>query len=70
MIHSGRRYTVVSLFAGAGGMDLGLEHTGMKVIWANDIDPDACETYRMWSDAVVVEGIFQELALPPFLMLT
>ncbi len=56
MIHSGRRYTVVSLFAGAGGMDLGLEQAGMKVIWANDIDPDACETYRMWSDAVVVEG--------------
>jgi DNA (cytosine-5)-methyltransferase 1 len=49
-------YKVVSLFAGAGGMDLGLEQAGMKVIWANDIDSDSCKTYRMWSDAVVVQG--------------
>ena len=56
MIHSGLMYKVVSLFAGAGGMDLGLEQAGMKVIWANDIDSDSCKTYRMWSDAVVVQG--------------
>lgn len=37
---------IVSLFAGAGGLDLGLIKAGHKVIWANDIDKDSCETYR------------------------
>ena len=37
---------VVSLFAGAGGFDLGLVDAGHKIIWANDILEDACETYR------------------------
>ncbi len=38
--------TVVSLFAGAGGIDLGLKKSGHKIIWANDIDEDSCATYR------------------------
>lgn len=42
---------VISLFAGCGGMDLGFlmaKHPNLKfeVVWANDIDHDACETYR------------------------
>ena len=38
---------VVSLFSGCGGMDLGFIWAGYKIIWANDIDPSACETYRL-----------------------
>lgn len=49
-------YTVVSLFSGAGGLDLGFEKQGFKVIWANDINKDACDTHRLWSKAEVVEG--------------
>lgn len=49
-------YTVVSLFSGAGGLDIGFERHGFKVIWANDIDKDACDTHRLWSEAKVVEG--------------
>lgn len=37
---------VLSLFSGAGGLDLGIIMAGNKVVWANDIDPDAVETYR------------------------
>ena len=37
---------IVSLFSGAGGLDLGLTQSGHDVVWANDIDPDAVETYR------------------------
>lgn len=37
---------VVSLFSGAGGLDLGLINEGHKIIWANDIDPDAVKTYE------------------------
>ena len=37
---------IVSLFSGAGGLDLGLIQAGNEVIWANDIDKDAVETYK------------------------
>ena len=39
-------YRVVSLFSGIGGLDLGLMYNGFNVIWANDFDKYACQTYR------------------------
>ena len=38
---------IVSLFSGAGGLDLGLIQAGHQVIWANDIYQDAVATYRL-----------------------
>ena len=38
--------TSVSLFSGAGGLDLGFEMAGHSVIWANDLYADAVETYK------------------------
>ncbi len=37
---------VVSLFSGAGGLDLGLKLAGHEIVWANDIFLDAAATYR------------------------
>ena len=37
---------VVSLFSGAGGLDLGFKEAGFRLVWANDFDKDAVETYR------------------------
>ena len=37
---------VLSLFAGAGGMDLGFKNAGYDIVWANDIDADSVKTYR------------------------
>lgn len=37
---------IISLFSGAGGLDLGLVQAGHTIVWANDIDEDAVETYR------------------------
>jgi DNA (cytosine-5)-methyltransferase 1 len=51
-----RKYRVVSLFSGAGGLDMGLDRQDLKTIWANDIDKDACETHKAWSGAEVVCG--------------
>lgn len=49
-----KKYTVVSLFSGAGGMDMGFDLEGFKTIWANDFDLDSCETHKRWSGADVV----------------
>lgn len=37
---------VVSLFAGAGGMDLGFKNAGFDIVWANDFNYDATITYK------------------------
>lgn len=36
---------VISLFSGCGGLDLGFIKAGFEVIFANDIDKEACESY-------------------------
>lgn len=38
---------VVSLFSGAGGLDLGFIRAGHEIIWANDLYEDAVETYKI-----------------------
>ena len=50
------KYKLVSLFAGAGGLDMGFELQGFKTIWANDIDPDSCNTHKKWSNTNIVCG--------------
>lgn len=40
------RQKAISLFSGAGGMDVGFVQAGFEVVWANDFDKDACETYK------------------------
>ncbi len=39
-------YSVVSLFAGIGGIDLGFKQAGFDIVWANEMDHAACKTYR------------------------
>lgn len=40
-------FSSISLFTGAGGMDVGFSSAGFKPVWANDIDKDACTTYEL-----------------------
>lgn len=38
--------TAVSLFSGAGGMDVGFEKAGVRILFANEIDKIASETFK------------------------
>ena len=50
---------IVSLFSGAGGLDLGFKMAGHNIIWANDLYSDAVETYRVnLGDHIVCKDIF------------
>lgn len=40
-----KQYTAVSLFSGAGGLDIGFEREGFDVIFANELDSDAAATW-------------------------
>lgn len=40
------KYKTVSLFSGIGGFDLGFMYAGFNIIWANDFDKYACQTYK------------------------
>jgi DNA (cytosine-5)-methyltransferase 1 len=62
-----RQISVVSLFSGCGGMDLGVvggfdflgechDKTGFEIIWANEINPAAYNTYRQNLGDHIIEG--------------
>jgi DNA (cytosine-5)-methyltransferase 1 len=40
------KHTVVGLFSGCGGLDLGFIQAGFNVVWANDFFKEAVETYK------------------------
>ena len=55
------KYKVGSLFAGVGGLCRGIEAAqdgdyGFELIWANEIDEYACETYRKNHNHTMLEG--------------
>ncbi len=41
-----RAYKVIELFAGAGGLSIGLEQAGLKCVALNEVDHWACQTLR------------------------
>lgn len=54
---------VVSLFSGAGGLDLGMIQSGNNIVWANDIDADAVQTYRMNIGRHIVHDDIKNIAI-------
>ena len=52
---------IISLFSGAGGLDLGLIQAGNTIVWANDIDNDAVETYKKNIGNHIIKGDIKDL---------
>jgi len=44
------QFKVISLFSGAGGLDMGFHNKGFRILWANDFSQDACDTYDKWAN--------------------
>lgn len=62
-----RPYRLLELFAGAGGLALGLEKAGFHSVLLNELDKRACETLRQnrphWN---VVEGDVSQVDFTPY----
>ena len=53
---SKKKFRVISLFSGAGGMDLGFINAGFEIVWANDFFKEAVESYKKNVDDRIVYG--------------
>lgn len=51
----------ISLFSGAGGMDVGFVAAGFQILWANDIDPDACASFAANHGGIITCGDISKL---------
>lgn len=49
-------YTAISLYSGAGGLDLGFSRAGFRVRWAIDNDPFAVKTYNANLEPCAITG--------------
>ncbi len=68
LIKPNKEYTLVELFAGAGGLALGLEQAGFKSLLLNEINKHACNTLRKnrpgWNviEGDIVDQTFHDLS--------
>ena len=67
-----KKYKVLSLFSGCGGLDLGFtgdfkflkksfSKNNFEIIWANDIDKNACNTYEKYFGHSIVCGDIRDI---------
>jgi DNA (cytosine-5)-methyltransferase 1 len=61
MSKSNGKPKVLSLFTGCGGLDLGFHQSGYEILWANDVDSFACQTYRRNFDNPIEEGDIEKI---------
>ena len=62
-----RKYKSIELFAGAGGLALGLQSAGFSPVLMNEFDHDACETLRLNCKGVnVIEDDVHNIDFTPY----
>lgn len=54
---------ILSLFCGCGGLDKGFDEAGYNIVWANDFDKYAVETYKANFGDNVILGDINEIEL-------
>lgn len=54
---------VASLFSGCGGMDAGFKQAGYELVWANDFELSACQTYAENFGSHIVHGDITKIDL-------
>ena len=57
-----KRYRVVSLFSGCGGLDLGFINSGFDIVWANDFFKEAVESYKYNIGDHIVHGDITQIS--------
>jgi DNA (cytosine-5)-methyltransferase 1 len=58
-----KKLCVASMFAGIGGICTAFKQADCTMVWANEIDKAACDTYRYnWGDTWLVEGDVRRIA--------
>lgn len=58
--------TIISLFAGAGGMDLGFRQAGFEVVMANEYDKNIWATYEKNHENPVLKGDIRQFSADDF----
>lgn len=57
---------LISLFSGAGGLDLGFKQAGFNIIAANEYDKSIWQTYEMNHDTPLIKGDIRKIASETF----
>ncbi|MCR5704071.1 MAG: DNA cytosine methyltransferase [Eubacterium sp.] len=55
-MNKNKKYKLVSLFSGIGGLDLGFDYSGFDIVWANDMDKYAVQSYIANVGKNIVQG--------------
>lgn len=57
---------IISLFSGAGGLDLGFKNAGFEISIANEFDKNIWETFEKNHDTPLIKGDIREIDLDEF----
>lgn len=56
-----KRPRLISLFSGCGGLDLPFHNAGFRLVWANDTNKDACDTFSKNISKKIVLGKIEDV---------
>lgn len=57
---------LISIFSGAGGMDLGFEKAGFEIVTANEYDKKIWETYEKNHKGNLIKGDIRKISSDEF----